>query len=105
MAFVVVVVRNPFLLPRSLVIRKEWIFGLSECKTMNFGVNRNQDHTIYYSSDANSTADFTVAKKTTFDDEIEAARQENALYIARIYRFFGVFHFPYIFVPHIFEII
>lgn len=90
MAYVVVVVRNPFLLPRSIVIRKDWIFGLSECKTLNFGVNRNQDHVIFYSPDADSAADFTVAKKSTFDDEIDEAQRENALYNAKIYRFFGM---------------
>lgn len=86
MAYVVVVVKNPFLLPRSLIIPKEWIFGLNECKTMNSGVNRNQDHTIFYSADANSNADFTVEKKNVFEDEMES---EDALYTARIYRFFG----------------
>lgn len=89
MAYAVAVVRNQFLLAKSIIIRKDWIFGLNECKTLNSGVNRNQNHVIFYSIDENSEADFTVDKKNMFDGDIEEAERANALYSARIYRFFG----------------
>lgn len=69
--------------PRPIVIRKEWIFDYSEAKTLNNGINRNQIYSVYYSSNLESVADFTMEKKGFF------VRDEDGVYDAKLYRFFG----------------
>lgn len=93
MPYAIAVVKNPFLLAKSLVIRKDWIYGLNEVKTLNNGVNRNQDHVVFYSKNLSVEADFTLPTKNVFDDEDTAFETENALYKAKISRYFGEFFF------------
>lgn len=89
MAYVIAIVRNQFLLPRALIIRKEWIYQLYEAKTLNNGINRNQTHTVFYSTNDEKNPDFSIQKRVVFDDNVEDADRTDALYAAKIYRFFG----------------
>lgn len=69
--------------PRAVVIRKKWIYQYSEAKNLNHGVNRNQLHSIFYSTDLEKEADFDLEKRGFFE------REPDATYDAKLIRFFG----------------
>lgn len=86
MAYAVGVVKNPLLWSRALIIPTTWIRELVADPTMvNLGLNRNRIFTIFYSTHEETEPNFTLEVRDVFEEE----NRLDALYAARIIRFFG----------------
>lgn len=69
--------------PNAVVIKKDWIFGYSEAKNLNHGINRNQIHSIFVSMDLTREPNFDLEKSGFFEKE------HDATYDAKLKSFFG----------------
>lgn len=69
--------------PRAVIIRKSWIFNLSEARVLNNGVNRNQTISIFYSNDLNREPNFALEVRGFFQFG------EDGCYDAKLFRYFG----------------
>lgn len=69
--------------PRAVVIRKDWIYGYSQAKTLNNGINCNQTHSIFFSTDLEREPNFNLERRGFFE------REPDATYDAKLFRFFG----------------
>lgn len=71
--------------PHAIVIKEDWIYGYNRAKNLNNGCNRNQTHSIFYSTNLESQPNFYLEPRGFFQVEPDAT------YDAKLFRFFGKF--------------
>lgn len=72
-----------------VVILKTWINDYNNVKTLNNGVNTNQRHLVYFSTNFDSTPDFDHVRISSVFDETT----QQGYYYARTKRYFGKLFF------------
>lgn len=91
MSLVVVYLKVPKV---HVIILDSWIYGLNESKLRNYGLNSNQDHRFFFSTDAigaDEMPDDTYIPNFDLPLSEEFPPLGDSCYIGRVKRFFGRF--------------
>lgn len=67
----------------NVIIPYFWCDDIDWPKTINKGLNANENHLIFYSSDTEKDADFTIPVRSTFDSNSDGC------YFAKLRRAFS----------------